>query len=314
MKGENLNIHTTVNQEPLEWDFLNPEIAHASNSICEIEPFGIHLKFRTPKEEYLADINKIQDAIRSGSVYELNYCQEFYAESVELNPVDLFKRMRQLNAAPFTVFFKWQGQYLLSASPERFLAKRGAELIAQPIKGTRRRLTGEAADMQQKNELRSCVKERAENVMIVDLMRNDLSRCCEVGTIKVEELFGIYSFSHVHQMISTIVGNIKAGIGFEEILEKTFPMGSMTGAPKVEAMKLIEQFEKVKRGWFSGSVGYLAPNGDFDLNVVIRTLIYNSKTGYLSLQTGGAITIDSVAEQEYQESLLKAEAWMQLLA
>ncbi len=314
MKAEKLSIHSAANQTSLEWDFVNPEIVHTPTAIESINPLGIKLKYRTPKKEYIADVNKIQDAIRSGSVYELNYCQEFYAEAVTLDPVDLFKRMRQINAAPFSVFFKWQGQYLMSASPERFLAKRGAQLIAQPIKGTRRRLADEVADNVQRNELRSCVKERAENVMIVDLMRNDLARCCEVGTIKVEELFGIYSFSRVHQMISTIAGNVKEGISFEEILEKTFPMGSMTGAPKVEAMKLIDQFEKVKRGWFSGSIGYVSPNGDFDLNVVIRTLIYNSKAGYLSLQTGGAITIDSVPEQEYQESLLKAEAWIQLLA
>jgi para-aminobenzoate synthetase component 1 len=150
--------------------------------------------------------------------------------------------------------------------------------------------------------------------MIVDLMRNDLARCCETGSIKVEELFGIYSFATVHQMISTVTGRVKAEFNFDTILQNTFPMGSMTGAPKIEAMKLIEQFEEVKRGWFSGSIGYLSPDGDFDLNVVIRTLIYNASTGYLSLQTGGAITIDSVPELEYQESLLKAEAWMKLLS
>jgi para-aminobenzoate synthetase component 1 len=169
-------------------------------------------------------------------------------------------------------------------------------------------------DEKHKDELRLCEKERAENVMIVDLMRNDLARCCEVGSINVDELFGIYSFATVHQMISTVIGKLKPNISFEDVLQNTFPMGSMTGAPKIESMKLIEQFETVKRGWYSGSIGYIAPNGDFDLNVVIRSLIYNTDKKYLSLQTGGAITIDSIAEKEYEESLLKAEAWMRLLA
>lgn len=271
-------------------------------------------KHRTEKATYLADVKAIQEAIRCGSVYELNYCQEFYAENVQLDMRQLYNKMKAVNPAPFSVCLQWEGKCMLGASPERFLAKRGSKLIAQPIKGTRRRLADEVADKLQREALQHDIKERAENVMIVDLMRNDLARCCQTGTVKVEELFGIYSFATVHQMISTVVGTLREGIRLDEILQNTFPMGSMTGTPKVESMKLIEQFEKVRRAWFSGSIGYIAPNGDFDLNVVIRTLIYNSKTGYLSLQTGGAITIDSVPEQEYEESLLKAEAWVKLLS
>jgi para-aminobenzoate synthetase component 1 len=312
LNGLDLTIYAEENALLNEWAYIDP--SKNETKFPEKESSSINLKLRTPKDEYLKDIENIQSAIRSGSVYELNYCQEFYAEHCSIDPLPIFKRMLETNAAPFSVLFKWKQHCLLSASPERFLSKRGDVLVAQPIKGTRRRLSDIAADNRQKEDLQHCVKERAENVMIVDLMRNDLARCCETGTVAVEELFGIYSFATVHQMISTVTGRVKTEFNFDTILQNTFPMGSMTGAPKIEAMKLIEQFEKVKRGWFSGSIGYLAPDGDFDLNVVIRTLIYNVSTGYLSLQTGGAITIDSVPELEYQESLLKAEAWMKLLS
>ncbi|MEY2898057.1 MAG: hypothetical protein RL138_110 [Bacteroidota bacterium] len=312
LNGLDLTIYAEENASLNEWVYIDP--SKNETKFPEKESSSINLKLRTSKDEYLKDIENIQSAIRSGSVYELNYCQEFYAEHCNIDPLSIFKRMLATNAAPFSVLFKWKQHCLLSASPERFLAKRGNLLVAQPIKGTRRRLSDIAADNRQKEDLQHCVKERAENVMIVDLMRNDLARCCETGTVAVEELFGIYSFATVHQMISTVTGRVKAEFNFDTILQNTFPMGSMTGAPKIEAMKLIEQFEKVKRGWFSGSIGYIAPNGDFDLNVVIRTLIYNASSGYLSLQTGGAITIDSVPELEYQESLLKAEAWMKLLS
>lgn len=312
LSGCTLSIQFESGDADLEWSHIDPTKNNRVSSESIANP--IYLKLRTSKEEYLKDINEIQSAIRNGSVYELNYCQEFYAENCSIDPLSVFKRMLTTNAAPFSVLLKWKEHCLLSASPERFLAKRGDVLVAQPIKGTRRRLSDIAADKRQKEDLQQCIKERAENVMIVDLMRNDLARCCETGTVAVEELFAIYSFATVHQMISTVTGRVKPEFTFDTILQNTFPMGSMTGAPKIEAMKLIEQFEKVKRGWFSGSIGYLAPDGDFDLNVVIRTLIYNASTGYLSLQTGGAITIDSVPELEYQESLLKAEAWMKLLS
>ena len=196
LKGLDLTIYAAEQDVSSEWGFINPTNHH--KVIQAEEHVSVNLKLRTSKDEYLMDIENIQSAIRSGSVYELNYCQEFYAEHCNIDPLSIFKRMLATNAAPFSVLFKWKQYCLLSASPERFLAKRGDLLVAQPIKGTRRRLSDIAADNRQKEDLQHCVKERAENVMIVDLMRNDLARCCETGTVAVEELFGIYRFATVH--------------------------------------------------------------------------------------------------------------------
>ena len=159
-----------------------------------------------------------------------------------------------------------------------------------------------------KEELFHSDKDRSENVMVVDLVRNDLSKVCEEGTVKVDELYGIYSFPQVHQMISTVSGELKKNISFTEIIKATFPMGSMTGAPKKRVMELIEQYEKTKRGIFSGCLGYISPNGDFDFNVVIRSIMYNASSNYLSFQAGSAITFYSDPEKEWEECLLKAEA------
>jgi para-aminobenzoate synthetase component 1 len=168
-------------------------------------------------------------------------------------------------------------------------------------------------DEQNKEELFHSSKDRSENVMVVDLMRNDLSKICKEGTVNVDELYGIYSFPQVHQMISTISGELKKNISFSEIIQATFPMGSMTGAPKKKVMELIEQYEKTKRGIFSGAVGYISPAGDFDFNVVIRSIMYNSMSGYLSFQTGSAVTFYSDPEKEWDECILKAEAMKKVL-
>ena len=164
-----------------------------------------------------------------------------------------------------------------------------------------------------KNYLLQSSKEKSENVMVVDLVRNDLSRICKAGSVKVDELFGLYSFPHVHQMISTISGDLADGLNWIDCIKASFPMGSMTGAPKKRVMELIEQYEQTKRGLFSGAIGYVKPGGDFDFNVVIRSILYNEADRYLSFQTGGGITYNSDAEKEYEESLLKAEAMMKVL-
>ncbi|ALJ00473.1 anthranilate synthase component I family protein [Rufibacter tibetensis] len=263
---------------------------------------------RETKEEYLRSVEMLRRHILEGDVYEVNYCQEFYAEGVQLEPTSLFWKLNQTSPTPFAGFLKVEDCYLLCASPERFLKKENNLLISQPIKGTIRRGKTEAEDQHQRQLLATSEKEQAENMMIVDLVRNDLNRVASTGTVQVEELFGLYGFQYVWQMISTVTGVVPESLNPVEVLKATFPMGSMTGAPKIRALELIEQYEKTKRGLYSGSFGYFLPNGDFDFNVVIRSLQYKAQSGYLSFEVGSAITYDSDPEEEYQECLLKAAA------
>lgn len=193
------------------------------------------------------------------------------------------------------------------------MAKRGNKLISQPIKGTAKRGVNEVEDEALKQELRTQAKELQENVMIVDLVRNDLTRSAKQGTVKTEELYTIHSFKQVHQMISTVVCELRDDIGAVEAIKNTFPMGSMTGAPKFSAMQLMEQYELTKRGVYSGAIGYFDPDNDFDFNVVIRSLLYNSAENYLSFHAGSAITYHADPEKEYDECLLKAKAIMEVL-
>ncbi|UOQ99945.1 aminodeoxychorismate synthase component I [Hymenobacter sp. 5317J-9] len=271
------------------------------------------MRARLPKANYLQAVTAIRTDILNGEVYELNLCQEFYAENVRLNPVDAFWRLMEVSPAPFAGFVRWHDRFLLCASPERFVARRGARLLSQPIKGTIRRGATPAEDEQQRNALLNDEKERAENLMIVDLVRNDLARVAQTGTVHVPELFGLYPFRHLWQMISTVEATARPGTTLVDVLRAAFPMGSMTGAPKIRAMQLIEHYENVRRGLYSGSMGYVWPNGDFDFNVVIRSLQYRQDSGYLSFEVGSAITYDSDPEREYDECLLKAKALLEVL-
>ncbi|GAA4357922.1 anthranilate synthase component I family protein [Hymenobacter saemangeumensis] len=268
---------------------------------------------RLPRADYLQAVAAVREDILNGEVYELNLCQEFYAENVALDPVDVFLRLNAASPAPFAGFYRHQQHYLLCASPERFLAHRPPSIISQPIKGTIRRGSTPAEDEQQRHALLHDEKERAENLMIVDLVRNDLARVARTGTVRVPELFGLYPFRHVWQMISTVAAELRPGTGLVDVLKATFPMGSMTGAPKIRAMQLIEHYERSRRGLYSGSIGYVWPSGAFEFNVVIRSLQYRADTGYLSFQVGSAITYDSVPEREYEECLLKARAMLEVL-
>jgi para-aminobenzoate synthetase component 1 len=265
------------------------------------------LRARMPRAEYLRAVEAVREDILNGEVYELNLCQEFYAENVTLDPVAVFEQLNTASPAPYAGFLRHHDHYLLCASPELFIARKQSVITSQPIKGTRRRGATLADDEQQRLALLHDEKERAENLMIVDLVRNDLARVARTGTVHVPELFGTYGFRHVWQLISTVQAELRPGVGLADILRATFPMGSMTGAPKIRAMQLIEQYEASRRGLYSGSFGYVLPGGDFTFNVVIRSLQYRADTGYLSLQVGSAITYDSVPEQEYQECLLKAQ-------
>lgn len=251
--------------------------------------------------QYLDKVRQVKEYIRQGEVYELNLCVEFFAQVEELNPMDLFHALMSRSNMPFSAWFKGEHIHAICASPERFLQKTGSVIRSQPIKGTRRRGQTPEEDKQLKQELATSEKDQAENVMIVDLVRNDLTRSCKIGSIEVEELFGIYTYNNVHQMISTVKGSLRDEMHYSEAIKYSFPMGSMTGAPKIRAMELIEELEESKRGIYSGSLGIIHPNGDFDLNVVIRTLLLNAKESVISAQAGGAITWDSVPEEEWEE-------------
>lgn len=262
---------------------------------------------RFSKFEYLETILKLQQHILRGDCYEINFCQEFYSTGTPINPLMVYQKLSTLSPSPFSAFYREDDKYCICASPERYISKRGTTLIAQPIKGTAKRYPNNAGmDDNSRNELINSEKEKSENVMVVDLVRNDLSKVCKEGSVKVKELFGIYSFPQVHQMISTIEGEIKDDINWVNVLEATFPMGSMTGAPKQRVMQLIENFERTKRGLFSGAIGYVDPLGNADFNVVIRSILFNAQTNYISMQAGSAITFYSEAEKEYEECLLKA--------
>lgn len=303
-------ISITSSVQPAEkiyTDILAAENKNASpHTIAAIQQ-------RLSKQEYISIIKQLQKHILRGDCYEINFCQEFFATGAVIDPIDVYKKLIELSPNPFSALYKLEDKYLLCASPERFLFKKNNQLISQPIKGTAKRGTTKKEDVAIKKHLQNSNKERSENVMVVDLVRNDISQVCKEGTVKVDELYGIYTFPQVHQMISTISGELKDEISFTEIIKATFPMGSMTGAPKKRVMELIDKYEPSKRGIFSGAVGYLTPDGDFDLNVVIRSIMYNSSSNYLSFQTGSGITFYADAEQEWEECLLKAKAIQQIL-
>jgi para-aminobenzoate synthetase component 1 len=272
-----------------------------------------NIKLRIHKDNYLKKVGNILNSIHQGDLYEATFCQEFYAENTHIDPVMVYKNLNDKSKTPFATFLKIKEHYLLSASPERYLKKIGQKVISQPIKGTAKRSNSISEDKKLKEALQQDPKERAENVMIVDLVRNDLSRISIKGSTEVEELCGIYSFKQVHQMISTISTQIRTEIHPVDILRNTFPMGSMTGAPKIAAMQIIEKEEESKRGLYSGSVGYFTPTGDFDFNVIIRTILYNQEKKYISFSVGSAITSLAIPEKELEECLLKAKAMVEVL-
>ncbi|MBV7270490.1 aminodeoxychorismate synthase component I [Winogradskyella luteola] len=273
----------------------------------------IKIKLRIHKDEYFEKVNKMLNHIQRGDIYEANFCQEFYAEDNEINPLQTFKKLNDISKPPYATFLKVNDNYLLSASPERYIKKEGNTVISQPIKGTAKRSENKVEDAQLAKNLSNDEKERSENIMIVDLVRNDLSHTAKKGSVKVEELCKVYSFLQVHQMISTISSRVAEEVKPVEILKTTFPMGSMTGAPKISAMKIIEDIEETKRGLYSGSVGYFTPRGNFDFNVIIRSILYNASKQYISYSVGSAITAKSDPLKEYEECLIKAKAMREVL-
>ncbi len=309
LKNDQLIISSLTHDPEIIFDELKnspPTMNHG--------PWTINIEPRISKEEYISTIKKILTHIQRGDCYEINYCQEFFAIGVDVDPLYLYMQLTAISPNPFSCFYKLKEKYLLCASPERYLQKKGDHILSQPIKGTFKRDPGNTqADNELKKQLQQSEKDKSENVMVVDIVRNDLSRICKEGTVKVDELFGVYSFPQVHQMISTITGELKNDVDISDMIKATFPMGSMTGAPKRRVMELIEQYEKTKRGIYSGAVGYISPEKDFDFNVVIRSILYNAVERYLNYLVGGGITFYSDPEKEYEECLLKADAIKKVL-
>ena len=310
LKGNQLEIqYLNMCDDEIEVDFES--VIQYSKTTIETNK-SLLIQQRISKEFYLEKVSKMLSYIIDGDIYEANFCMEFYAEGT-IHPVTKFQRLNEISKPPFAVYFKNNKQFLLSASPERYLKREGELVISQPIKGTSKRFSNSIEDEISKQNLALDAKERSENIMITDLVRNDLSRTAQKGSVQVEELCGVYSFLQVHQMISTITSIVDNQITAIDILKTTYPMGSMTGSPKISAMKIIEELEETKRGLYSGTVGYFSPNGDFDFNVVIRSILYNQEKQYISFSVGSAITSKSVPEKEYEECLLKANAMLNVL-
>lgn len=309
----NVEMHyLNIASDEMEEDFnAISEIIQQSEESEISKP--IKISVRTSKDSYLQKVEEVLEHIKRGDIYEVNICQEFYSEDSEINPLETFLQLNKISIPPFSVFLKLNEIFALSASPERYLKRTGTAVVSQPIKGTAKRLKNKVEDLKMAQQLANDPKERSENIMITDLVRNDLSRIAEKGSVSVEELCTIYTFEQVHQMISTVACSVAQTISSVEILRNTFPMGSMTGAPKISAMQIIEETEDAKRGLYSGAIGYFSPSGDFDFNVVIRSILYNSLKKYVSFSVGSAITINSIPEKEYEECLLKAKAMREVL-
>jgi len=312
VKGNKLEVSYLNSISELRINAILEEVLNTEINV-EVKDNRLHINNRISKETYIRNVNKLKDHIKRGDIYEINFCQEFYSENAKIDPISKYFMLNEISTPPFASFYKLDNHFLISASPERFVQKKGCNIISQPIKGTAKR--GKTVDEDSKiiAELEKDIKERAENIMIVDLVRNDLSKTAVNGSVKVEELCKVYSFQQVHQMISTITSTVDENISPIDIIRNAFPMGSMTGAPKIRAMQLIDDYESTKRGLYSGSVGYFSPDGDFDFNVIIRSILYNADKRYLSFTVGGAITSKSDSEKEFDETMLKADAMFKIL-
>ena len=305
IKGVDIRISGTQPDKVYN-DVLNESL------IKESSQHNIIIKNKLSKATYIKKINALLEHLKKGDIYEVNFCQEFYSENTAIDPVACFNNLNNKQKSPFSAYYKISDKHVLCSSPERFIKKDGHKVISQPIKGTIKRGLDKSDDLKLINELKTSIKEKSENSMVVDLVRNDLCKTCITGSVKVSELMKVNTFNEVHQLISTIEGTLENTNGINTIKE-AFPMGSMTGMPKYKAMQLIEKYEDTKRGLFSGTIGYIDPNNDFDFNVIIRSILYNEMNQQLSIHTGGAITYLSSAENEYEESLLKARAMIKVL-
>lgn len=310
LKGNKLEIrYLTMCDDEIEEDRI--VILKTRCETTGIQP-STAIDQRINKQEYLDKVQQIKEHIYRGDIYEANFCIEFFAKETRLNPLYSYQQLIRISKPPFAVYFKNHEHFLVCASPERYLRKEGSRIISQPIKGTAKRNCDEKEDLKSKKELEFSPKERSEHIMITDLVRNDLSRTAQKGSVAVEELCSVYSFKQVHHLVSTITAQLDLQYNAVDVIKTTFPMGSMTGAPKIAAMNIIENMEETQRGLYSGAVGYFTPENDFDFNVIIRSILYNQERKYLSFSVGSAITASSIAEKEYEECMIKAEAMLSL--
>ena len=311
IKGNSCELHYPyLLKDQAQLDF---EAIKQQKIIIQHQVSDVNIRQAISRDDYLKSVNQVLQHIQQGDIYEMNFCQTFFAENVEIQPVEVFQKLNQIAESPFAAYCQFNEHHILSASPERYIQKSGNQVISQPIKGTAKRLQNKDLDKEIAIKLQNDPKERAENIMITDLVRNDLAKTAQKGSVNVDELCGLYSFKTVHQLVSTISSQVNKESDAIDLLKSTFPMGSMTGAPKLSAMQIIEKYEHSKRGIYSGAIGYFTPEGDFDFNVVIRSILYNARLQRISLQVGSAITSQSSPQKEYEECLLKAEALLQAL-
>ncbi|HIP37187.1 MAG TPA: anthranilate synthase component I family protein [Crocinitomix sp.] len=287
-------------------DFKNKQYTYITSVSSKNK--AVSLQANISKKDYVNCVDAIKSKIQNGDIYEANYCIQFKELNTTINSIETYKNLKKNTKAPFSLFFKYKHIHILSASPERFYKKENNIIISQPIKGTARRGKNEIEDQNIKQQLKKNTKEISENIMIVDLVRNDLSRLPHIKSVETTELCKLYTFDTVHQLISTVKATLNTTVSLNEVLADLFPMGSMTGAPKISACQIIDEVENFKRGIYSGTVGFISPNKNHDFNVVIRSVLYNSNNKTVSVSVGGAITIKSIAEQEYNECLLKLKA------
>ncbi len=295
-------------KEVKSWMLNKPSIAGEMCLVSTEE--GMVLKSNFSHEEYLRAVENVGEYIRAGDIFQVNLSQRFEAD-LSISPYELYQRLRKINPAPFASYLDFDGVSVVGASPERFLKVQGDWVETRPIKVTRPRGKSEAEDRALADELLASIKDRAENVMIVDLERNDLGRVCRYGTVRVTELAILETYPTVFHLTSTVKGRLCEDKDRIDLLKATFPGGSITGAPKVRAMEIIDELEPTRRSVYTGSIGYLSFSGEMDLNIVIRTFLVKGGRAYF--QVGGGIIYDSEPEAEYVETLDKAKALIQAL-
>ena len=291
---------------------INKAEINGIDSICyeekEVEKTKLTSNFT--KNEFENAVRKVQDYIRQGDIYQANLTQRFYGKTT-LSSYELYRDLRRFSPAPFGAFLNFEDSHILSNSPERFIKCVDRKVETRPIKGTRPRGKNKEEDLRLQEELRNSEKDRAELLMIVDLERNDIGRISKIGTVKVPELFVIEPYANVNHLVATVVGELDDDKDCVDAIKATFPGGSITGAPKIRSMEIIDELEPTKRNVYTGSIGYIGFNGDMDLNIAIRTIIKKDNNVYF--QVGGGMTWDSNPADEYQETLDKAQSIMKAL-
>jgi len=299
-------------EQPNEHSVVSSFVSNYKKIERKINEGNLSFETLESKNTYVDKIQIILNHIQQGEYYETNFCIPLQAAGELKDPFVHFSKMNNATEAPHAAYFNGDKLQMLCTSPERFIQKKENKIISQPIKGTIRRGINSEEDEQNKVALLSSEKERSENIMIVDLVRNDLSRIATKSSVNVKSLCELHTFKTLHHLISTVEAKLPSNITFTEILAATFPMGSMTGAPKISAVQHMEKLEVLDRGIYSGTFGVIEPNGNFDFNVIIRSAVYNKEKKQTTIKVGSAITHASNAESEYDECLLKAASTLSI--